>query len=535
VFGLGSSSCHSLCRMPDLPSGAVTFLFTDIEGSTRLVKQLRDRYGDVLIEHQRLLRRTFEAHGGYEIDTQGDSFFVAFSRARDAVLAAVDGQRALLTYPWPKGVELKVRMGIHTGQAVASGDRYTGLAVHRAARIGAAAHGGQVLVSQATQTLVEDEEENLHVVLHDLGEQRLKDLDRSVRLFQVAAEGLTEEFPPLRRQAQLAEAAEVALAAPVPRRRGILLAAAALAAAAAVAVAVALLMGGEAAVTVRANSVGVIDPKSNRVIAQVPVGSRPGAIAFGDGHVWVANEEDRSVSRIDPRTRAVRVITLGRTPTGITFGVGAVWVAHGLAGSVSRIDPEFLTVTTKDTDAGAYGRSSAASVVATPGAIWVVFGSSVVKRLDPVTRRVVKTLYAGSSPSGITTAPSGIWIANGGDNTVSRIDSSTNAVLSTTSVTRHPSAIVAGYGAIWVAGSGSNAVAQIDQWSRTTSRIIPVGRDPDALAYGAGALWVANAEDGTVMRIDPATGHPVGTIHVGKSPKGLAFGAGRIWVTVTPE
>ncbi len=173
--------------MDELPSGAVTFLFTDIEGSTRLLKELREQYADVLAEHQRLLRAAFAAHGGREIDTQGDSFFVAFTRARDAVLAAVEGQLALLANTWPDGARVRVRMGIHTGQAVASEGRYTGLAVHRAARIGAAGHGGQVLVSQATQTLLEDEEEDLQLSLRDLGEKRLKDLDRPVRLYQVAA------------------------------------------------------------------------------------------------------------------------------------------------------------------------------------------------------------------------------------------------------------------------------------------------------------------------------------------------------------
>src|SRR5262249_12016114 len=167
-----------------------TFLFTDIEGSTQLVKQLRDRYGQVLSDHQQLLREAFAGHDGYEIDTQGDAFFVAFASAREAVLAAVEAQRAISRYPWPDGTALRVRMGIHTGQASPVDGRYTGLAVHRAARICAAGHGGQVLVSQATQTLLEDEEEDLAVGLQDLGDQRLKDLDRPVHLYQVAAPGL---------------------------------------------------------------------------------------------------------------------------------------------------------------------------------------------------------------------------------------------------------------------------------------------------------------------------------------------------------
>src|SRR4051812_50028952 len=112
--------------MDDLPRGAVTFLFTDIEGSTRLVKQLREGYGEVLAAHQRLLREAFAQHGGHELDTQGDAFFVVFSSAREAVLAAVEGQRALSGDPRPSGAQVKVRVGIHTGQAAPGGGRDTG-------------------------------------------------------------------------------------------------------------------------------------------------------------------------------------------------------------------------------------------------------------------------------------------------------------------------------------------------------------------------------------------------------------------------
>jgi predicted ATPase/class 3 adenylate cyclase/DNA-binding CsgD family transcriptional regulator len=178
--------------LSELPSGAVTFLFSDIEGSTRLVKALRDRYAQVLAEHRRLVRAALAGHGGHEVDTQGDAFFAAFGGAKQAVLCALEVQRSLASYDWPDGAQVRVRMGIHTGHAVPADGAYTGLAVHRAARICAAARGGQVLVSQATQTLVEDEEEGeeLGFTLVDQGESRLKDLDRPVRLFQLAAPGL---------------------------------------------------------------------------------------------------------------------------------------------------------------------------------------------------------------------------------------------------------------------------------------------------------------------------------------------------------
>jgi predicted ATPase/class 3 adenylate cyclase len=165
----------------DLPAGNVTFLFTDIEGSTRLLHELGERYGDVLAEHRRTLRNAFEACGGIEVDTQGDAFFVAFRRAVDALAAAAEAQRALQDGP------VRVRMGIHTGKPVVTEEGYVGIDVHRAARVMAAGHGGQVLVSQTTRDLLEEQ-----VELRDLGEHRLKDLESPEHLYQLG-EG---EFPP---------------------------------------------------------------------------------------------------------------------------------------------------------------------------------------------------------------------------------------------------------------------------------------------------------------------------------------------------
>jgi DNA-binding NarL/FixJ family response regulator/class 3 adenylate cyclase len=177
-------------RVSGLPSGAVTFLFTDIEGSTRLVKALRESYPQVLAQHRHLVRAAIAGHAGHEVDTQGDAFFVAFGSAKQAVLCALNIQRALAGHQWPASAPVRVRIGIHTGQAVPAEGAYTGLAVHRAARICAAARGGQVLVSQATQDIIEDEEEEPGFTLVDLGERTLKDLDRPVRVFQLAAPGL---------------------------------------------------------------------------------------------------------------------------------------------------------------------------------------------------------------------------------------------------------------------------------------------------------------------------------------------------------
>jgi class 3 adenylate cyclase len=183
--------------MPPLPGGTVTFVFTDIEGSTRLLQQLGDGYAEVADAHRRIVRETFANRGGTEVDTQGDAFFYSFPRARDAVAAAVDAQRSLATHPWPEGTALKVRMGVHTGEPAVGEAGYIGLDVHRAARICASGHGGQVLLSDATKALVGTAmPDGVHV--QDLGEHELKDIDGREHLWGLAVDGLDDSFPPPR-------------------------------------------------------------------------------------------------------------------------------------------------------------------------------------------------------------------------------------------------------------------------------------------------------------------------------------------------
>jgi YVTN family beta-propeller protein len=522
--------------MTEIPTGAVTFLFTDVEGSTRLVKQLRDRYPAVLADHQRLLRSAFAAHGGYEVDTQGDSFFVAFASAREALLAAVDGQRALLSHDWPEGVEIKVRMGLHTGQAVARDGRYTGLAVHRAARIGAAGHGGQILLSQATQTLLEDEEEeNLHVSLRDLGEQQLKDLDRPVRLYQATADGLPTSFPPIRGDAEPALAEEAASTARWRRARWAL-------AAGAVAVIVVALVGallirggsGGGLESVQPNHVGLIDLQTNEIVDEIPVGVRPGPIAAGDGAIWVGNVDDQTLTRIDPSTRsAAETIPLDdRTPTGLAVGLGSVWVAHGLRGEVSRVDPQFGQITGTTPVAGTTFGSPYGAVALDDETAWVVFGDSTLARLDAQGGILGKGL-AGTQPAGVAVATGSVWVTNSGDATVQRFNAETfrEGPLRPFSVGTQPIGIAYSDGAIWVANAGDDFVTRIDAASGAAQNI-PVDEGPTAIATGAGGVWVANTAARTVSRIDPATNEVVATIEVGNAPAGVAITGGYVWVSV---
>jgi len=177
-----------------LPSGTVTFLFTDIEGSTALLRELGDRYSDVLGRERSILRETLGSAGGQEIDTQGDAFFFSFTRARDAAAGAVAAQRALLEEDWPDGVSVRVRMGLHTGEPSVGDEGYVGLDVVRAARICSSGHGGQILLSETTRALLGgDVPEGSS--LRDLATLTLKDVGEE-RIYQLALDGHDDFAPP---------------------------------------------------------------------------------------------------------------------------------------------------------------------------------------------------------------------------------------------------------------------------------------------------------------------------------------------------
>lgn len=179
-----------------LPSGTVTFLFTDVEGSTQQIQRLGERYASVLATERRLLRAAFRKFHGHEVDTQGDSFFVAFARAADAIAASVAAQHALFEHAWPAGESVLVRMGLHTGAPQLTAAGYVGPDVHIAARLCAAAHGGQIVLSEATCDLIEQQLPD-RVRLRELGEHRLKDLNQPRHVFQLVISELPNEFPPL--------------------------------------------------------------------------------------------------------------------------------------------------------------------------------------------------------------------------------------------------------------------------------------------------------------------------------------------------
>ena len=518
----GTVTSHeaSFDDMSELPRGTVTFLFTDIEGSTQLLKQLGGAYGDVLADHQRILRAAFAAHHGREVDTQGDSFFVAFQRGKDAVAAAVDAQRDLAAHAWPEGVEVKVRMGLHTGEPRVGDDRYVGLGVHKAARIGAAGHGGQILLSRTTRELVEDELP-AGVAIRDLGERRLKDVDRPERLSQLEIAGLRSDFGQLK-------TLDVELRS---RRRRMYLGAALIGVvAAAVAIPVFALgqgSSGGGTANIAPNSVAVIDAASNEVEGSVPVGVRPSAVAAGEGAVWVANLDDESVARINPQTRLVeRSIALQSTPTALAVGQGSVWVAHGIAGSVSRLDPSVNAVS--ETIESLAPRANAGTIAVGEGAVWFV---SAIGTITRIRGSQSSTGLAGQAPSAVAVGEGAVWVANATDNTVVRMNPRTTSVVRTFSVGRSPRGLAVGDGAVWVAAEGDDLVTRIDAASSSATPI-PVGDAPSAVAFGAGAVWVVNRGDATVSRIDPETNEVVETIALAHRPAGIAVFDETVWVAI---
>jgi class 3 adenylate cyclase/streptogramin lyase len=526
-------------------SATATFLFTDIEGSTLLLKRVRDRYPEVLAEHQRLLREAFAAHGGEVIDTQGDAFFVAFRRAKDAVLAAAATQRALAAHDWPDGAELRVRMGIHTGEARLAENRYVGLSVHRAARICAAGRGGQVLVSQTTANVLEDEEESLPgLALRDLGPQRLKDFERPVRVHQLDIEGLPSEFPPLATRV-----------APPPTRKRLLAGAFAAGLVAAAAATAFLIEHGSGTQTVVAPSLVGIDPASNEVTEVVRIEDEPNLVVATRGYVWVAHHVFRTpgapvraafLSRVDTRTHDVTVVGGGLAPCGLTADPsGDVWVAS-CSPSVGQGETTIVRVDAATLEFVDFVRAPSIPRFAFRGlayggrALWIGdpdeddYGRQNVTRIDLDTSRH-RSIRVGSRPAALAWAKGSLWVPNYYSNSVSRVRGGTNRV-DTVEEIRGPFPIAISSDSVWVGQDSGHRVARIDpETFRYDGAVIlgvkREGADVDSIAAGEGGIWATTPGDSALWRIDPTT-NQARRIALGYRPTGVAVGGGVVWVAI---
>jgi len=514
--------------MAELPRGTVSLLFTDVEGSTQLQRRLGERYQGVVADHRWLLEQAVDAHGGTVVDRQTESFFAVFPRTRDAVKAAVAAQRALAAHAWPEDAGPRVRMGIHAGEPDLAGDRYVGLAVSRAARICAAANGGQVLLSSSARSLLADDD---RATLRSLGSYRLKDFSAPEPIYQVEIDGRPERFPPLRAERG------------TPRARWLVLAAA-FVLAAAVAGSVVLLTGGSSRPTaIGPTSVGVIDPRSGKLVDEVAIGFKSQLIAAGEGFVWVVDREGGTLTRIDPRTREARTFGIavgaGDVPFGVAAGAGSVWVVvlRGSRQVVLQFDP----------DSGALRRPPIpyGSRVAAPNvfqlhplavggrAVWVLdTGTNGVWRLDPQTGRARK-LIEGLDARSLDYGAGALWV--GGTSSVVKIDAQTGGVLGSAQIVSRSfgeiASIAYGGGAAWFATSSRPSLLQLDPESVAATDTFVVGRGPTGIAVDRGVVWVANSRDGTVSRVDSRGGGRTSTIRLGQSPGGVVAGYGQVWTS----
>lgn len=321
---------------------------------------------------------------------------------------------------------------------------------------------------------------------------------------------------------------------PIRRRRGAYVAVAAVAAAAATAGGLlATEQSSSRSRTVPANSIAVIDPKTNAVTAIAPVGMRPSALVGGSGSVWVANLEDRTITRVDPVTRRVeRTIPVSVGVAGLAGGAGGIWYSTS-SGGLYRIEPSYDTtarIAALGENDFRFARPQRPVVLAF-GSVWMVDPSGRVARVDPATGKVLARIPVGTDAGAITAGAGSVWVASPLDDTVSQIDP-TNAV-TTIRVGHGPSGIAVGAGAAWVTDRYDDTVQRIDPNTSSVVTTIHVGLSPEAVAVADGAVWVADSHDGTITRINPAKDAVVSTIPVGGDPTAVAAVGGRPWITVS--
>jgi YVTN family beta-propeller protein len=285
------------------------------------------------------------------------------------------------------------------------------------------------------------------------------------------------------------------------------------------------------------DALGQIDPRTNRIVASVSVGSRPSQIAYGSGALWVVNQGDDTISRVDAGARRqVHVITLGAVPTGLAAGKKSIWVTTDKG--IKVIDPTYdepRTIMLREpaaTTSGPYVPVPM-GVAFAHGATWVLNGDffGQVWQINPKTGGAMNKIATGTNPSAIAADGEDVWVSDVFDNTVSRIDQ-TGAVTAKVGVGHGSTGLAIARGAVWVVDTEDDNVKRIDPRTASVVTTIPVGHSPGAIAIGGGSIWVANRADGTITRIDPHSNKPSSTINIGDTPVGLVFARGSLWVSV---
>jgi class 3 adenylate cyclase/streptogramin lyase len=492
-----------------------TVLFTDIVGSTELAEELGDkRWRALLTTHHRVVRRALGRHRGREIDTAGDGFFATFDQPSDAIQCAVELLDQLAR------ADIRVRMGVHMGEVEVMGDKFGGIAVHVGARVMAEARAGQLLVSSTVRDLMAGSE----VEFEDTGFHELKGVSANLQLFAVR--------PDDRAEAEIADTKGFAGGEERwPRRRMWIAGGAGLLVAIGV-VAVVLLTGSEPAFSPAPNTVVHLDPQTGDVVGGATVGTTPSTLAYGEGGLWVANFDDRTIQRVDVAngTASPAQGGISATPTGIAVGGGYVWVTNTFSGEVVRVDPAHANAAKPiDVASGVQG------VAYGEDAVWIAGANDgTLFRLDPVTSLIRPVpLPEGSQPQDVAVGAGSIWVTDALGDRVFRIDASSLGITDTISILGgHPARIAFGAGYAWVTSTDADTLTRIDPATAQSATIQDVGDGPLGVAADPSGVWVANSLDGTISRVDPGSTRVLERIPLGFSPDGVAVTPDGVWVSL---
>jgi class 3 adenylate cyclase len=486
-----------------------TILFTDIVGSTELASELGDRaWRERLRQHHAAVRRELRRHGGREVDTAGDGFFATFDQPVDAVRCALAIRDAV------RELGIEIRAGLHFGEAE-RGEKVGGMAVVIGARIAAAADPGEILVSSTLRELVIGSE----LRFADRGVHTLKGVAGEWHLFAV------EPLPAPVAAPSAPDSARRSATVPRP----LLVGAAAAIGVLALAVVVVLALP-DPPPAIGPNSVVRIDAASAQVTSGVAVGAGPATLSYADGSLWVANEVDQTVSRVDTATQA-EVASRGGVgvPVAIAASGDAVWVADGFIGRLSTIDRRTNEVSIVLDDRAGIGAMAAGF-----GAIWVVdkIGEAVL-RVDQRTEQVLEIpIGADTGPVAIAVGADAIWVANELSMSVARIDPDTNEVMgSTIALCCRPTAIAVSGSTVWVSSAADDRLQRIDADRGAVAETIEAGDGPSGLAADDEAIWVANEDDGTVWKLDPSGEH-IATVEFDARPSGVVITDDGVWVSL---
>jgi ABC-type transport system substrate-binding protein/class 3 adenylate cyclase/DNA-binding beta-propeller fold protein YncE len=504
-----------------------TFLIADVRGYTLFTQERGDEAATKLAARfADVARQVVKEHGGSVIELRGDEALAVFSSARQAILAAAHAQDRFLeetvadpSFPLPVGI------GLDAGEAVPLEAGYRGGALNLAARLCGRAGPGEILASQAVVHLARKVEGVRYV---DRGDLHLKGLADPVRVFRA----ISEEGDPAQRFRQFAPGRQARGPAPIrlARRHPAMAIVVAVALIAVAAVPTTIALRGGAGETILGDAVALIDLDSGELIDDVPLDSRPGAVAVGEGGVWVTLPDRGKVVEIDPEEppHVIDTVDVGADPVGVAVSDDSIWVANAGSSNVSRISPSAGNeiVDTIDVPGGA------AAIVVSPDGMWVANSvGDTVSRIDPAKGEVVETIVVDDQPVALAAYQAGLWVANARSGTVSHISTGPPVTVQPAKVGNAPQAIAVGLGSIWVANFLDGTVDRIDPATGSIDRTFPVGAGPSGLAISHGSVWISKATEGAVKKLDSETGD-VETIRLGSQAAGIAAGSSALWVGV---